>query len=174
MLAELRGWSRFIAYQGEYSLASRTPERELLPMTRACGLSYLGWGLLEAGELTGKYNAPSQEPKRSSDTSERIKAIASVVMNVAGECGRTPSQVALNWARQGFYGVLPILGARSVAQLQDNLGCLDFALTPEQVERLSAASPIELGFPTAFLASDHVHGLIFGETYAKIEPPVRG
>jgi aryl-alcohol dehydrogenase-like predicted oxidoreductase len=173
MLAELRGWSRFIAYQGEYSLASRTPERELLPMAQSCGLTYLGWGLLEGGELTGKYNTASQEPKRSSDTTERIKAIAAAVMDVARECARTASQVALNWARQGPHGVLPILGARSVAQLQDNLGCLDFALTAGQLERLRAASPVELGFPTAFLASNHVHGLIFGETYDKVQPPVR-
>ena len=131
MLAELRGWSPFIAYQGEYSLASRTPERDVLPMVKALGLTFLGWGLLEAGELTGKYNAPSDEPKRSNDTSDRIKAMATVLVDLAKEIGRTPSQVAINWARQGPYGVLPILGARTEAQIKDNLGCLDFDLTPE-------------------------------------------
>src|SRR5512142_2483676 len=103
MLAELRGWSRFIAYQGEYSLASRAPEREILPMAQALDMTFLGWGLLEGGELTGKYNAPSDEPKRSKDTSERIKSIAEAVMDVAKEIGRTPSQVAISWARQSAY-----------------------------------------------------------------------
>lgn len=169
MLADLRGWSRFIAYQGEYSLASRAPERDILPMTKALGMTCLGWGLLEAGELTGKYNSPTDEPKRSKDTSDRIKSIAAVVMQVAKDIGRTPSQVALNWARQSIYGILPILGARRLGQLEDNLGCLDFDLTLDQMRQLSAASPIDLGFPASFLASDHVHGLIFGETYRKIK-----
>jgi len=168
MLADLRGWSRFIAYQGEYSLASRAPERDILPMTKALGMTYLGWGLLEGGELTGKYNAPSDEPKRSKDTSDRIKGIADLVMQLAKEVGHTPSQVALNWARESPYRILPILGARSLPQLRDNLGCLDFELTADQIERLTAGSPIDLGFPTSFLASNHVHGLIFGETYDKI------
>ena len=169
MLADLRGWPRFLAYQGEYSLASRAPERDILPMTKALGLSFLGWGLLEAGELTGKYNTPTDEPKRSKDTSERIKGIADVLLGLAKEIGRTPSQVALNWARQSPYRIIPILGARRLSQLQDNLGCLDFDLSAEQIQRLTEASPIDLGFPTAFLASDHVHRLIFGETYDRIQ-----
>jgi aryl-alcohol dehydrogenase-like predicted oxidoreductase len=168
MLADLRGWSRFVAYQGEYSLASRAPEREILPMTQALGMTYLGWGLLEGGELTGKYNSASDEPRRSEDTTERIKGIATVLVGLAKEMGRTPSQVALNWARQSPYRVIPILGARSQAQLGENLGCLDFELAADQLERLNEASPVDLGFPTAFLASDHVHQLIFGQTYDKI------
>lgn len=169
MLADLRGWSRFMAYQGAYSLASRSPEREIVPMTEARELSFMAWGLLEGGELTGKYNAPTEEPKREKDTTERIKSIASAVMELAKEIGRTPSQVAINWARQSSHTIIPILGARRLEQLQDNLGCLDFELTPGQIQRLNAASPIELGFPTAFLASDGVHKLIFGETYNKLD-----
>jgi hypothetical protein len=57
---------------------------------------------------------------------------------------------------------------RSEKQFKDNLGCLEFELTDEQIKRLSDASPIDLGFPHSFLASDHVHGLIFGKTYEKI------
>ncbi len=168
MLADLRGWSRFLAYQGEYSLASRAPERDILPMTKAMDMTYLGWGLLEGGELTGKYNSPSDEPKRSEDTSERIKTIAAVLTALAKEIGRTPSQVALNWARQSPYRIIPILGARTEAQLKDNLGCLDSELTTDQLERLNEASPIDLGFPQAFLNSEHVRHLIFGETFPRI------
>ena len=167
-LADLRGWSRFLAYQGEYSLASRAPERDVLPMTKALEMSFLGWGLLEGGELTGKYNSPSAEPKRSEDTNERIKGIATALMALAKEIDRTPSQVALNWARQSPYRIIPILGARSEAQLMDNLGCLDFELSADELRRLDEASPIDLGFPHSFLGSDHVHRLIFGETYGKM------
>jgi len=164
-IADLRGWSRFVAYQGEYSLASRAPERDILPMTRALDMAFTPWGMLEGGELTGKYNAPSNEEKRSKDTSPRIKSLATELMSVAEEIGHTPSQVAINWVRQQPYLVIPILGARSRKQLTDNLGCLDFELTPEQLKRLSEASPIDLGFPHSFLGSDHVRGLIFGKTF---------
>jgi len=168
MLADFRGWSRFVAYQGEYSLASRAPERDILPMTDALDMTYLAWGILEGGEITGKYNSPSSEPKRSSDTSERLKSIASVVMEVAREIGCTPSQVAVNWVRQRSHQMIPILGARTEKQLKDNLGALGFELTSEQIERLNQSNPIDLGFPHSFLASDHVHGLIFGKIFDQI------
>ena len=173
MLADLRGWSRFVAYQGEYSLASRAPERDILPMTQALDITFLAWGALEGGELTGKYNSPTNEPKRSSDTNDRIKQIASVLMEVAREAGRTPSQVAINWARQRPYNMIPIIGARSEKQLLDNLGCLEFELTDQQIQRLDEASPIDLGFPHAFLGSNHVRGLIFGETFQQIMTQTR-
>jgi aryl-alcohol dehydrogenase-like predicted oxidoreductase len=167
-LADLRGWSRFVAYQGDYSLASRAPERDILPMTQAMEMAYLPWGILEGGELTGKYNSSSEEPKRSKDTSERIKKIAAVLLELANETGHTPSQIAINWVRQKPYQMIPILGARTERQLKDNLGSLDFALTTEQIERLNEASPIDLGFPHSFLASNHVRGLIFGKTFPQI------
>ncbi len=164
-IADLRGWSRFVAYQGEYSLASRAPERDILPMTRALDMAFTPWGMLEGGELTGKYNVPSNEEKRSKDTSPRIKSLATELISLAEEIGHTPSQVAINWVRQQPYLVIPILGARSRKQLIDNLGCLDFELTSEQLKQLSDVSPIDLGFPHSFLGSDHVRGLIFGKTF---------
>ncbi|MBC7878844.1 MAG: aldo/keto reductase [Anaerolineales bacterium] len=167
-IADLRGWSRFIAYQGEYSLASRTPERDIIPMTQAMDMSFLAWGILEGGELTGKYNSPSDEQRRSKDTNERIKKIASVLMDVATETQHTPSQVAVNWVRQKSPNVIPIVGARSEKHLKDNLGCLDFELTQEQIQHLNDPSPIDLGFPHSFLSSDHIRDLIFGETFSKI------
>ncbi|NJN79695.1 MAG: aldo/keto reductase [Anaerolineales bacterium] len=167
-IAELRGWSRFVAYQGEYSLASRAPERDILPMTQSTEMAFLTWGILEGGELTGKYNSPTDEPKRSEDTNGRIKKIASTIMDVAKEINHTPSQVALNWVRQKSHNIIPIIGARSEKHLKDNLGCLEFDLTHEQIQHLNDSSPIDLGFPHSFLASDHVRGLIFGDTFSKL------
>ena len=168
-IAELRGWTRFAGLQVPYSLADRSVERDLLPMARHFDLAVTPWGLLEGGELTGKYNGPSAEPKRSSDTSPRIKALADTLVQVAAEAGHTASQVAINWVRQQPGLMIPILGARTGKQIDDNLGCLDFQLTAEQLGRLSDASPIDHGFPQSFLHSDHVHGLIFGETFGKID-----
>ena len=169
-VAELRGWSRFVALQVPYSLADRAVERELLPMAHAFDMAVTPWGLLEGGELTGKYNKPTSEPKRSKDTSEANKALAEVVMQVAAEIERTPSQVAINWVRQQPHNLMiPVLGARTEAQMDDNLACLDFELTAEQMKRLSDARPINLGFPRSFLESDNVRGLVFGDMAGKID-----
>lgn len=168
-IADLRGWSRFVALQAPYSLADRAIERDLIPMAKAHDMSVLAWGVLEGGELTGKYNSPTDEPKRSSDTSEKIKKIATVLIDLAKEINSTPSQVAINWVRQQSPNMIPIIGARTEKHLKDNLGCLDFELTQDQIQRLNDSSPIDLGFPHSFLNSDHVHGLIFGETFSKIK-----
>jgi diketogulonate reductase-like aldo/keto reductase len=76
--------------------------------------------------------------------------------------------VALAWVRQQPFGVVvPILGARSLAQLTDNLGCLEFTLGPEQLERLDAASKVELGFPHDFLVRARPY--VFGKTFPLID-----
>ena len=171
-LAELRGWAAFCGLQVPWSLADRGVERELLPLAAALGLAVTPWGVLESGELTGKHMSPDGQPTRTrpDDVSPRVNELAREVMAVAAELGRTPSQVAINWVRQQDFGcpVIPIVGARSAAQLGDNLGCLDFRLEPAQLDRLAAASGFQLGFPRAFLESDHVRGLIFGRTYDRL------
>ncbi|NRF72018.1 aldo/keto reductase [Aquincola sp. S2] len=155
-LAELRGWTAFAGLQVEYSLLERTAERELLPMARALGLGVAAWSPLASGILSGKYADPGagdgarlqKAPMRPLD--ERSLALARGVAAVAAELGRPPAQVALNWVRAQA-GVLPLLGARTDAQLQDNLACLDFTLEPETLVRLDALSAIEPGFPHDYL-----------------------
>ena len=171
ILAELHGWSRFVALQVPYSLAERDPERELFPMARDYELALTPWGVIGGGALTGKYNEETSEPKRYKNASDHEKKIAQAIRNVASEIDRPPSQVAINWVRAQDFGVpmIPIVGARSEAQLLENLGCLEFALTRDQLTRLSESSPIDLGFPRTFLESEHVKGLIFGETFEKID-----
>jgi aryl-alcohol dehydrogenase-like predicted oxidoreductase len=172
IMADLRGWSQFVALQIRYNLADRAVERDLLPMAKAFGLAVTPWSILGAGMLTGKYNSASDEPKRNQKASEKHLGVAETVMAVAQEIGRTPSQVAINWVRQQTakaLPIIPVLGARSEAQIKDNLASLDFELTPEQVKRLTDSSPIDLGFPHDFLASDGVHDIIFAGTYSQID-----
>jgi len=170
-LAELRGLSRFVALQVAYSLADRAAERDLLPMARSEELAVLAWSILEAGILTGKHRDPGAIT-RFKGASEEELARGDAVVALASEIGRTPSQVAINWVRQRPWSgpaIIPILGARSLAQLKDNLGALDFALTAEQIERLDAIAPPNLGFPHDFLSSKGVRGLIFGDTFDLID-----
>ncbi|MDZ3838062.1 MAG: aldo/keto reductase [Rhodospirillales bacterium] len=96
--------------------------------------------------------------------SETRIEIAEAVKAVAADVGRTPAQVALAWllARPGVAS--PILGARTLAQIEDNLGALDVGLDADALQRLEAASAITLGFPHDFIASDMVRGIVTGGT----------
>ncbi|MBF2021134.1 MAG: aldo/keto reductase [Hydrococcus sp. C42_A2020_068] len=175
-IATLRGWTPFVGLQIEYSLRERTPERDLLPMARAFDIGVTAWSPLGGGVLTGKYNRPadeSGETGRLSDPmfkiSERDLKIAETVVSIANELGRSPAQVALNWLRQQPGDIIPIIGSRKVSQIQDNLACLDFQLSPEQMQRLDEVSEIELGFPHDFLKSPMVQDFAFAGSLAKID-----
>jgi aryl-alcohol dehydrogenase-like predicted oxidoreductase len=167
-LAELRGWSPFAALQIEYSLVERTPERELLPMARSLDLAVTPWGILGAGVLTGKYNladTPGEGRVRETRAQDpRMLRIAQVVVDVAREVGCTPTQVAVAWVRSRPGVVIPILGARTLDQVKDNLGALQVTLDPGHLSRLDEASAVELGFPHDFLERPHIRKLIHGGT----------
>jgi aryl-alcohol dehydrogenase-like predicted oxidoreductase len=168
-IAELRGWARPVALQLPYSLADRDPERDLLPMARALDLAVTPWGTLEGGALTGKYLEDGDEPRRYDGVGPKTNELAREVLAVADELGASPSQVAIAWVLAQPWPLIPIVGARSEAQLRDNLGALDVELPEEALERLSAASGFRPGFPRDFLESDHVRGLIFGDTFDLID-----
>ncbi len=154
-LAAERGWTPFCAVQSQYSLVERNAERELLPLSKNFDLAFTAWGALGTGVLTGKYN---DDPKGGGGRigswgglTERNLAIAAEVVAVAKELGASASQVALSWLRGRSPTMIPILGARRVDQLQDNLGCLDVELTAEHQSRLDRVSHIDLGFPYEFI-----------------------
>lgn len=171
-LAALRGWSSFVGLQLPYSLLDRAIERELLPMARHWGMSVMPWGLLEAGILTGKFlNQPAEATRLNADRlnlSEKASAVVLEVKKIAEETGRSMAQVAINWVRQQQHraAIVPILGARSAAQLEDNMAVLEWQLSAEQLGRLDAISQIELGFPHGFLDGNRY---IFGATFDKID-----
>jgi len=174
-LAELRGWTRYVGLQIEYSLLERTVERELIPMARDQGMTVLAWSPLRHGVLSGKYtkeNAAKAKEEGARLTSEMMKdfeanhesdhAVVQAVVALAKELGASPAQVSLAWLRYRAVPVIPIIGARKLSQLQDNLASLELALTPAQVGRLDQASAISLGFPHDFFASPMVTNFAFG------------
>lgn len=106
---------------------------------------------------------------------DRNMLIAQEASKTAKELGCSAAQVALNWVRQqnimspaGINKIIPIIGARKETQIKDNLTCLEFELTSEQMQRLNEVSKVELGFPHDFLNSEMIKDIIYGGTYSLI------
>jgi aryl-alcohol dehydrogenase-like predicted oxidoreductase len=177
-LAELRGLSTFIGLQIEYSLIERTPERELLPMAADLGLGVTAWSPLAGGLLTGKQLEPggAKESRQSHASMQQFRksnarkeAVAREVVAVARESGHSPAQVALAWLRQRSEPVIPIIGARKLAQVKDNLACVQVKLAPALIERLNEVSRIEMGFPHDLFAIDMVRSISSGGMWDQID-----
>jgi aryl-alcohol dehydrogenase-like predicted oxidoreductase len=172
-IADLRGWSPLIALQIPYNLAERDVEREFMPMAAEMGMGVLPWSPLAGGVLSGKYSrddlgeAGANLSTRkdivlsSGRLNPRSLEIAVAVGEVAAELGVTSAQVALAWTLLNPAVVSPVLGARTPAQLEDNLGALDVVFTREQVARLEELSRIELGFPHSMLLGKAID-MMFG------------
>lgn len=187
-IAEFRGWTPFVGIQIMYNLVERSAERELLPMARALDIGVTAWSPLAGGVLSGKYNNRQENtdeqrrysvnnPMSTSFVNERNISIATEVQVIAKEINKTPSQIALNWIiqQQGQHAgketagvIIPIIGARTEAQINDNLGCLDFELTQDQLKRLDEKSKIQLGFPHDFI-SEAAKIFLYGNTFSLID-----
>jgi aryl-alcohol dehydrogenase-like predicted oxidoreductase len=162
-MAELRGWTPFIGVQLSYSLLQRDIERELIPASRALGLSVAAWAPLARGVLSGKFTrgqATDGSRIQRDQVSERGLAIAREVDAVADDLGVTSAQVALAWTRAHHGWVHPIIGARTADQLADSIAAFDLELPADAVRRLDSASAFDLGFPQDFIAMsrDFVYG----------------
>lgn len=174
-LAELRGWTPFIATQLLYNLLERSSERELLPMARALDLGVAVWSPLGGGLLSGKYTNLGQSGNNESSRNDNPQftpkqlAVAQEVQRIAVELGRSSAQVALSWVRQQHSQIIPIIGARKLSQFEDNLKCLEFELSAGQVADLNKVSSIELGFPHDFLNGEMNRNLAFGGMFDQIE-----
>lgn len=170
-LAELRGWAPVAGIQVEYSLAERTAERELLPMAEALGLAVTLWSPLAGGLLTGKQrrgedgrHTKGGGPVRTE--SPRETAILDALGAIAKQVGVSGGQVALAWVKARADAMrtsaVPILGARTRAQLDENLAALALTLTKEQVAHLDEVSATAPGFPHELLASERFNLAVTG------------
>jgi aryl-alcohol dehydrogenase-like predicted oxidoreductase len=152
-------------------------------MARTLDIGVTAWSPLGGGVLSGKYNTQNtneqkrynvNNPMSASFVNERNISIATEVQAIAKEINKTPSQIALNWIRQQQRTdkskgvIIPIIGARTEAQIKDNLGCLDFELTEDQLKRLDEKSKIELGFPHDFM-SEAAKIFLYGNTFSLID-----
>lgn len=157
-LCERHGWAPVSSHQPQYSLLVRDIELDTLPLCHDEHIAVLPWSPLGGGVLTGKYAGASSVPdgtriaaappkQQANRLSEHNLSVARAVGEVAAELGRTSAQVALNWVLHRPGVTAPILGARSVAQLDDNLAAEGWQLAAEQVERLDRASRTPLPYP---------------------------
>jgi aryl-alcohol dehydrogenase-like predicted oxidoreductase len=176
-LAGLRGWSEFVAVQVRYNLLDRAAEREFLPMSRALDVAVLAWEPLASGLLTGKYDTgrrPSsgarlEHPDWSAALTDRRLALAQAVNAVAGEVGCSPSQLALAWLRSRAGVVVPVVGARTRAQMLENLSSLDVELGDEIEVRLDRLTAVDLGFPHDMLLDPNEQRYLHGEFAGRID-----
>ena len=91
-------------------------------MAQAREMTVAAWGVIGGGVLTGKYNHTTDEPRRYDGASERARQVAESIGTVAAEIARTPAQVAINWVRQRGRNIIPIVGARTAAQMAGKPG----------------------------------------------------
>ncbi|MGA2343614.1 MAG: aldo/keto reductase, partial [Steroidobacteraceae bacterium] len=151
----------------------------LIPMARAVGLGVMPWSPLASGLLSGKYaSAAGANPDPAGGrgamlaaygrVNERTVAVADAVKRTADRLGATSAQVALAWTLSNPVVAAPIVGARTLRQLGDNLGSLEVELAEEHRAELDSASRIELGFPHDFRKLDFIRAALTGGT--KLQP----
>lgn len=181
-IAEVRGWSRLAALQFNYNLVERTAESELIPLARDQGMGMVGWGALASGLLTGKYDLEgaanvgrlSHETFHNRGFTERNARIVATLVREAADAGVSPGQAALAWIRGRQPQLIPLLGARTRAQLAEHLAGWHVRLDEKAMERLEAVTAPPLAFPGPFLVSPAIQALLHGGFNNRLEVRRRG
>jgi aryl-alcohol dehydrogenase-like predicted oxidoreductase len=170
-MADWRGWTAFAGLQVPYSLLQRDIERDLLPMAEAFDMSIAAWSPLGGGVLSGKFTTGDRPVAGTRVAAASISAddfaIARAVDAVAGDIAATPAAVAIAWTMSRSPVIHPIVGARTLSQLNDNLGALDVDLPAESISALDRAAPFVAGFPNDFISS--TREWVFGAADAHVE-----
>ncbi len=162
-LSRTLGKEAFVSLQPQYNLLCRFTEWELTPVCLNEGLGILPWSPLRGGWLSGKFRRGMQEPPANTRVAiagkmgwgeswenynnEHTWRVIDALFEVAERVGRTPAQVAIRWLLQRPGVTAPIIGARNLDQLEDDLGAAEFELPPEEMSRLDQASEIPLPYP---------------------------
>ncbi|WP_274650153.1 aldo/keto reductase [Paenibacillus humicola] len=155
--ARANGWDPYVCLQPQYSLLCRATEYELLPLCAHEGIGVIPWSPLRGGWLSGKFRRGMKPPEntRVGDSEESWKRhdnefswnVIETLIEVAREAELTPAQAALSWMLANPVITSPIIGARNVEQLEDNLGASGTALTAEQIKRLNDVSEVPVSYP---------------------------
>ena len=174
--ADLRGLAPIAAMQLEYSLVQRSIEREHLPLARDQEIAITAWSPLAGGILSGKYTrgragagGNRMDSMQLQPLDERNRTIASTVDGIADRLGVSSSNVALAWAIAR--GTIPIVGATSAAQMEDNIAAVDCVLSAADMAELEAATRIDLGHPYAMVGWEMAMTLGYGGMFDALDIP---
>jgi len=167
--AQAHGWAPLSALQLEYSLVERTSDRELLPFATHNGLGVTGSIPLAGGILTGKHHGTSQATvdsaratRAAARRSESVDRIIGHLSQLASQIGVSTTHLALAWLTEAQPQIVPILGVRTLEQLEDNLAALELDLDRELIDGLSEISAVELGFPHEMLRGQRMQEVMYG------------
>jgi aryl-alcohol dehydrogenase-like predicted oxidoreductase len=173
-IADRNGWPRLVAHQVYYSLIGRAYEADLMPLGADQGVGAVVWSPLGWGRLTGKIgrDRPIPEGSRLHDTeqfappvdAEHLYRVIDALEAIDAETGKSVPQVAINWLLRRPTIASVIIGARNEAQLRDNLGAVGWALSPDQVKVLDAASAVLPPYPHTPYHQQ--------EGFARLSPPM--
>lgn len=148
-LADMSRSLPIAAAQFEHSLVHRQPEVDLFPASRAFGLGVVTWSPLGGGMLTGKYRQGDKGRAEGlggnvfqAENSAQRTAILDTVLAIASELGVSADQVAIAWA--GSHGAIPMIGPRTLSQLESNIGAVTVGLSQEQLDRLDRVSALDV------------------------------
>ncbi|MCC6616488.1 MAG: aldo/keto reductase [Anaerolineae bacterium] len=166
-ISKSHGWEPFSCLQPLYNLLDRQIEWELVEVCQEEGLGIIPWSPLRGGWLTGKFHRGMEAPPEGTRIAvaaknnwteawerygnERTWTIVDVLGEIANELGKSPAQIALSWVKDQPGVTAPIIGARNMQQLEDNLGAVGWSLTAEQRARLNDISAIEAPYPHDFI-----------------------
>lgn len=158
-----QGWEAFSCLQPQYNLLCRATEYELLDVCAREGLGVIPWSPLRGGWLSGKFRRGMTAPPAGSRieiaeqegwgeswtayNNEHTWSVLDALHAAAEETGRTPAQAAINWLLQNPVVTAPIIGVRTMEQLEANLGAAGWQLSEAQMERLNQASSMPITYP---------------------------
>lgn len=162
-LSREKGWESFVCLQPQYNLLCRATEYELIDVCENEGLGVIPWSPLRGGWLSGKFTREMAKPLENTRIAEAEEKgysetwdmynneftwnLLDTLRDVAKEAEKTPAQAAINWLLQSRGVTAPIIGARTMEQLEANLGSAGWALSPEHMARLNKASNLFVSYP---------------------------
>jgi aryl-alcohol dehydrogenase-like predicted oxidoreductase len=134
--------------QIEYSLISRGPEAKIFPLLKELGISVTAYGVLSRGLLSASRPATAGDfrarlPRFSGDNGARNQELVRKLKEIAEQKGLTQCKLAIAWVLAKDSSIIPVLGARTRAQVAETLAALEVKLTPSEVAELEAAIPAE-------------------------------
>jgi len=153
--ADKMGWTKFVASQNYYTIASRDIEREIVPMAKSENIGIMPWSPLAGGFLSGKFtrhNEVAGDSRRDAfDFPPINKAKAYDLIDLMAEIGKkhnvSVANVALNWVIRQPGVTSTIIGAKNLLQLNDNISAVNLQMTPDEMQQLNEASALAPEYP---------------------------